>query len=337
MAPMRPYLLVLYFSLALSPAAWAGASDWISQVFPDRSHDFGNVARGSKVRHAFPVVNRSNAEVHIASWRPKCGCTDVKVGAQSIPPGTQTTIEASIDTTRFHERKDSGLVLVLDRPHYVEIDLNLTCFIRTDVNLAPGQLDFGTVRRTEKLPSAALTLTYSGARPGWEIAEMKTQSAKVKAVAERSSRSAGGLVQWTVSATLQPSITNGYFKDEITVITNDNPPQMIPIAVVALVQSAVSVTPSIINFGSIRAGQSVTKIVHVRSSAPFSVTKLEGDRPELRAAEPQPSSQPGHAVHVTINAPATPGPFYGVVTVVSDVKDEPPAQIKTFATVVPAS
>ena len=40
---------------------------------------------------------------------------------------------------------------------------------------------------------------------------------------------------------------------------------------------------------------------------------------------------------MTIQAPATPGPFYGVVKIESDVKDEPPAQIKTFATIVPAS
>ena len=157
-------------------------------------------------------------------------------------------------------------MLVIDRPNYVEVDLNMTCFIRGDVTLNPGQIDFGTVRRSDKLPSAALTLTYSGGRPGWEIAEMKTQTAKVKAVAERLNRP-GGLVQWTVSATLQPSITNGYFKDEITLITNDSPPQTIPISVVANVQSAVSVTPSIINFGPIRAGQSVSKVVHVRSSS----------------------------------------------------------------------
>ena len=334
---MRSYLLGLCLSLGFSTAARAGASDWIAAVFPDRSHDFGNVARGSQVRYAFPVVNRSNFEVHIKDWSTKCGCTNVKVGAQSIPPGTQTTIEATIDTTRFHGRKDSGLTLVIDRPNAVEVELNMTCFIRGDVNLTPGQIDFGTVRRSDKLPTATLTLTYNGGRPGWEIAEMKTQSAKVKAVAERLNRSAGGLVQWTVSATLQPSITNGYFKDEITLITNDNPPQMIPISVVANVQSAVSVTPSIINFGPIRAGQSVTKAVHVRSSAPFSVTKLEGDRPELRAAEPQPSSVSGHTVKVTIQAPATPGPFYGIVKIQSDVKDEPPAQLKTFATIVPAS
>lgn len=332
---MRWYVLVFSISLGLAPAA--GASDWISLVFPDRTHDFGNVARGSKVLHAFSVVNRSNSEVHIASWRPKCGCTGVKVGARSIPPGTQTTIEATIDTTRFQGRKDSGLVLVIDRPTLVEVELNLTCFIRTDVNLSPGQIDFGTVRRSEKLPSAALTLTYSGGRPGWEITEMKTQSAKVKAVAERMSGSGGGIVQWKVTATLQPSVTNGYFKDEITLITNDSPPQMIPISVIALVQSAVSVTPSIINFGPVRAGQSLTKTVYVRSHSPFSITRLEGDRSELKAVEPTPGSQPGHTVQLTISAPATPGPFYGVFTVVSDVKDEPPAHIKTFATVIPAS
>ena len=101
-------------------------------------------------------------------------------------------------------------------------------------------------------------------------------------MAERIEPARGGPVQWTVSATLQPSITNGYFKDEITLITNDTPPQTIPISVVANVQSAVSVTPSIINFGPIRAGQSVSKVVHVRSPSPFSLTKLDG-RPDRTA------------------------------------------------------
>ena len=122
------------------------------------------VARGSQVRHAFPVVNRTNSEIRIADWRTKCGCTDVRVGAQVIPPGTQTTVEATIDTTRFQGHKASGLTLVLDRPVFAEIDLNMTCFIRGDIALNPGQIDFGTVRRSGKLPSAALTLTYAGGR-----------------------------------------------------------------------------------------------------------------------------------------------------------------------------
>jgi hypothetical protein len=164
---------------------------------------------------------------------------------------------------------------------------------------------------------------------------MKTQSAKVKAIAEKLNRGVGGIIQYTVSATLQPSVTNGYFKDEITVYTNDSPPQTIPISVVANIQSAVSVTPSIINFGPIRAGQSVSKVVHVRSAAPFALTKIESDRPELKPVEAQAGSLPDHTVNLTIQAPAAPGPFHAVVKFESDVKDEPPGQVKTFATIVP--
>jgi hypothetical protein len=332
---MRLFSLLLGSALGFSTvAAWAGAADWMSAVFPERVHDFGAVARGSHVRHSFPVVNRTDSEVHIASWTAKCGCTDIKVGARTIPPGTQTTIEATIDTTRFVGPKDSGLTLLIDRPSVISVELKMTCFIRGEITLSPGQVDFGTVRRSGKLPSASLTLTYNGGRPGWEIAEMKTQTARVKAVAERLSQSVAN--QWTVTATLQPDVANGYFKDEITLITNDSPRATIPISVVANVQSAVAVMPSIINFGAIRTGQSASKIVHLRSSTPFSLAKIGASRADLEAVEQQAGSLPDHTVNVTIKAPATPGPFHGIVKIESDVKDEPPAQIKVFATIIPS-
>ena len=335
-APMCLFLVIPSLFLGFMTATQAGGGDWIPAVFPERAFDFGNVARGSQVRHAFPVVNRTNSDVHIAGWRTKCGCTNVKFGARSIPPGTQTTIEATIDTTRFQGAKASGLTLVIDRPSAIEVELNMTCFIRTDIDLVPGQIDFGTVGRSDKLPSAALTLTYRGANPSWEIAQMKTQGVKVKAIAERLNRAVGGSNQWTVTATLQPDITNGYFKDQITVITNDSPPQSIPISVVANIHSAVRVTPSIINFGPVRVGQSVSKTVHVRSSSPFTITKLDADRADLAAVDQQSGSTPDHTVNVTLQAPAEPGPFHGIVKIESDLKDEPVAQIKTFATIMPA-
>ena len=54
---------------------------------------------------------------------------------------------------------------------------------------------------------------------------MKTQTAKVKAVAKELDRSVGRPDPVAVTATLQPGVTNGYFKDEITLITNDSPPR----------------------------------------------------------------------------------------------------------------
>ena len=52
---------------------------------------------------------------------------------------------------------------------------------------------------------------------------MKTQTDKVKAEAREVSRTADGQIHWLITATLQPGVANGYFKDEITLITNDTP------------------------------------------------------------------------------------------------------------------
>jgi hypothetical protein len=332
---MRWSLRLIMLLLGLSPIVHgADSSDWLGSAFPERSFHFGNVARGSQLRHAFPIVNRSGSEIRIADWKTKCGCTNVKVGARVIPPGAQTTVEATIDTTKFQGNKASGLVLIVDRPVYAEVDLNVTCFIRTDITLAPGQLDFGMVRRAQKLPSVSLTLSYAGGRPDWEITEMKTQTAKLKAEARALGRTADGQIQWQITATLLPEVPNGSLKDEVTVYTNDSPPQTIPISVVANIQTAVSVLPSVINFGSLRPGQAATKVVHVRSASPFSITRVSADRTELEAVDQQRAAALDHEVKVTIKAPTATGPFFGIVSIESDVKDEPPALIKTFATTV---
>jgi hypothetical protein len=333
---MRWFFRFIVLCTSLPPAAtWAADADWVKSAFPEQSFHFGNVARGSQLRHAFPVVNRTGSDIHIADWKTKCGCTNVKVGSRLIPPGAQTTVEATIDTTRFQGNKESGLILFVDRPNSAEVHLNVTCFIRGDITLSPGQLDFGVVRRSEKLPSISLKLSYAGGRPDWEIAEMKTLTAHVKAEARAAGRTVDGQIQWVVTATLQPGVSNGSFKDDLSVFTNDSPPQTIPISVVANIQGAVTALPSVINYGPVRPGQSVTKVVHVRSSSPFTITKASADRPELEAVDQQPSAALDHEVRVTLQAPAATGPFFGVVKIESDLKGELPVQIKTFATAVP--
>jgi len=318
-----------------SPAVRAQGLDWVASALPERAYDFGTVARGSQVRHAFSLINRSDQEIRIADWRTKCGCTNVRVGAKVIPPGTQTTIEATIDTTKFLGYKPSGLTLIFDRPTFVEVDLNLTCFIRGDIVMNPGQMDFGIVRRSDKMPPASLTLTYAGGRSDWEVTKMKTQSSKVKAELRELSRTADGQINYTLTATLQPGVSNGYFKDEITLLTNDQSSPSIPISVVANIQSAVAVTPSIINFGGLRPGQSVSKTIVVRSKEPFSITRLSPSQEDLQPAEDEKGPRAAHQLKLTFKAPEQTGPYHATLTIETDIKDEPPALLKTFATVVP--
>ncbi|WP_165246072.1 DUF1573 domain-containing protein [Paludisphaera soli] len=333
MRSMRLNACCLILLAASFPATFGQDYSWLDTALPERAYDFGTVARGSQLRHAFPVVNRTSQEIRILEWRTKCGCTDVKVGAKVIPPGTQTTVEVTVDTTRFLGHKPSGLTLIFETPSYVQVDLNTSCFIRGDIVTTPGQLDFGIVRRSEKAPTAALTLAYAGGRPDWQVTRMNTLSDHIKAEFSEVGRTADGQINFSLTATLQPSAPNGYFKDEITLETSDQ--QKIPISVVANIQSAVALTPSIVNFGQIKPGESITKTVLVRSAQAFSITNLTTTKAELQGDDQTKGSQAVHQVKLTLKAPDQPGAFHSLMTVKTDIPDEPEAVLKTFATVGP--
>jgi hypothetical protein len=327
-------LVAIWTALAVQPPA---DSSWAAQLFPERNIDLGTVARGSKIRHSFKLVNRTDHEIHIAAHKAKCGCTDVHLGASDIPPGTQTVIEATLDTNKAKADgyKPSGLTLIIDRPRYAEVDLNLSCFIRGDVTLNPGQLEFGAVQRTAG-KSIAVTLSYVGTMPNWGIVKSQHTSHHLAARVQEQSRSADGHVQYTVTASLKPTVSPGIFKDVIRLETNDPSVQTIPISVTANVQSAVAVAPSILSLGSVKPGAVITKRVHIRSvqGQPFKVASLKSTRDALTATSDQ-DAKALHVVDLAFKAPQEPGPFHAVVEITSDIADEPPAKVSTFAHVVP--
>ena len=158
-----------------------------------------------------------------------------------------------IDTTRFEGFKPSGLTLVFERPTQTEVDLNLNCFIRGDVVVNPGMVDFGIVHRSSTVkPSVTVNLNYFGGQSNWGITRMQTRSNRVSAKLNEQSRSAYGQV--TVSSRRRRSTAsevNGHFKDEITLYTNDPAGQAIPVAVSATVQSALTVTPTPLLLGQV--------------------------------------------------------------------------------------
>ncbi len=324
------YLLTAWALLAVRPAF---AQHWLESAFPERSYDFGTVARGSKVQHSFKLINRTTQDIHILSWEAKCGCTSIKVGAQDIPPGTQTVIDAAIDTTRFQGFKPSGLTLIIDRPEYTRIDLNLSCFIRTDLTLNPGQADFGVVQRSSN-PTVSMNLSYAGGIPNWGVSKMQTQTAHVSARLQEQSRS-DGQVHYLLTAVLKPTVPTGYFKDEITLVTNDPSSPTIPISVSANVQTAVTVSPSILVLGHVKPGQQVVKQVLVRSNHGFKLTSLKGTKSELTGTSDSEESKPSHLVKLTFKAPSQPGPFNAVFEIGTDLANEPATKLSAFATVTP--
>jgi Protein of unknown function (DUF1573) len=326
--------LAVWAVLAIG-AESASAQTWSPDtLFPESFHDFGTVARGTKLRYTFWLVNTTNSDIKIVGWQPKCGCTEVKVGARDVPPGTRTPIEATLDTTRFPNiKKNSGLTLNIAGPTYAQKDLNVTCFVRGDMLLDPGVADFGNVNRGTK-PVMVMNLTYQGGQAGWAIQGAKTISDNVSAEIKGPFQAVGGGVQYQITANVNPSAPAGYLKDEIVLKTNDPSNPAIPISVSANIQAAVVISPGNLVFGRVKAGESVTKEVLVRSSQKFKITDAKSAKTELSAGKVGEVEAPLQKLTITLKAPMRPGPFHAEMQVSTNLKDEPPAKFTAYATVV---
>src|SRR3954468_17879587 len=69
------------FALALClSASVASAQQWAEKMFSERAFDFGSVAKAGKVEHQFVITNLYKDDVHIASVRSSCGCTQPRIG-----------------------------------------------------------------------------------------------------------------------------------------------------------------------------------------------------------------------------------------------------------------
>jgi hypothetical protein len=80
--------------------------------FDVTEHEFGQVARGSVVKHDYSFTNISEHELLLYDVDATCGCTVAEWPRSSIPPGGKGTISVVFDTS-FKSGKQAKVVKVL--------------------------------------------------------------------------------------------------------------------------------------------------------------------------------------------------------------------------------
>ena len=141
-------------------SAQAQDNAWAIKMFEKTSHDFGVVARASDVKYRFKITNLYKPEVHIASVRTTCGCTAATPTTHTLASRGVAYIEVTMDTRKFTRQKDSNLIVTFDQPLYGEVRLPISAYIRTDVVLDPGGVNFGAVERGQKAEKR-ITIPYA--------------------------------------------------------------------------------------------------------------------------------------------------------------------------------
>lgn len=317
-------------ALLLTCPSLGFSQEWAKKMFETTSHDFGAVARGGKTEFEFVVKNIYKEKVHIASVTSSCGCTTPSIKNDSLKTWEKGAILAEFNTRTFIGQRSATLTVTIDEPFYAQVQLHVSGYIRTDIVLEPGGVEFGSVDQGTTADKS-LTITYAG-RGDWKIQEIKSGSPYLVAELGEPSRT-GGHTSYQLKVTLTEDAPVGYVKEQITLVTNDKRSSEIAVDVEGRVVAALTISPSSLFMGALQPGQKVTKQIVVQGKKPFHVTKVSCEDEGFKFQVPK-SSKAVHLIPVTFVAGDTPGKMTYSIKIETDLGADAQQELLASALII---
>jgi hypothetical protein len=313
---MLRYSLVLLVGLSASASASAGT--WGQGLFDEVSKDFGSVPRGPMLTHHFRVVNRTQQVVNVSSVRVSCGCVTATAMKTKLAPNEETTIYATMDTTRFSGPKSVTIFVQFDAPNFDEVRLYVQANGRNDFTVSPDTLSLGQVKRGNEA-TASTTVTFYG-HTGAKIVEAKGESNYVQPTFVEEKRTDYEVV-YKLTAKLRSDTPVGKWYTVVWLTTNVNTLTKVRVPLTVEVESPLTVSPGLLALGTVKTGEDVTRRVIVRGVKPFKVLEVQGGDADLQV---KPISDDAREVHVlTLRMkPAKAGVIDKTLSVVTDLKED---------------
>jgi hypothetical protein len=317
--------------LGLCCAAPLQAASWTDGLFAELSKDFGTVPRGPMLTHPFHVRNNGSVPIHIADIRVSCGCLTAAALENTIQPGQETIILAQMNTTRFAGVKTVTIFVRFDQPQSEEVRLWVQANSRDDVTVTPDAVNFGQVKRNS-MPSAAVTVSFLG-KNSWRIQGVQCESNYVQATIKEEKRNTND-VAYVVTARLRADAPVGKWYTDIWLQTNNPATPRVRVPVNVEIESALSVSPAVVDLGQVKVGSQVERKVIVRGVAPFQITNVKGADQDLVVRETTTGNRPVHVLSVTLK-PGAAGDVRRQLKIITDLKTEGEIEFQTKAQVVP--
>lgn len=285
-------------------------------MFDHTEHNFGTVARGAKAEHRFSFENIYREDLHILSVSSSCGCTKPTVTRDTLKSLQRAEVVATVDTRSFMGYKEAAIKVKFDQPFQAEVILKVSCYIRSDVVVQPGVIDFGSVSQGVTTEREA-SVDYAG-RPDWRVVAVEVSNPHFDVQMLETARNLGQ-VKYHLSVKLRSDTPAGYVKDQLVLVTNDTNERTsrVPIPVEVAVTPAMTVRPSPLMLGVVSAGQTVTKHLVAQSQTPFRLSGVQCADVRFRFEIP-PGSKTLHLIPVTFAADQRAGSVSEVIHIQTD-------------------
>lgn len=161
-------LIPLFASLILLPSSAVSAAAPVEKKpaptgiprleISVRTHDFGSVRQGERVRHDFILANTGTAPLEIIDVKPACGCTTADEWTRTIPPGSTGTIPLQLDTAQFVGPIAKTITVLSNDPAHPKQELELKVEVWTPVQISNPVLIFPALTDPNQIISRSVMI-----------------------------------------------------------------------------------------------------------------------------------------------------------------------------------
>lgn len=291
--------------------------NWAEQMFDRVRHEYGTVLHGADVVMRLKMTNKYKETIHVAEARTSCGCIQARLLNNTLKTWEEGYIEVRLNTLQFSGERNANVIVTIDQPAYIQVMIPIHAFIRTDVSIAPGSANMGSIVVGEPAEQR-LQINYLGGQSNWRISDVKSRNPHVSGAIRELGRTVNGGLAYELSVKVSRDAPAGDIRESLMLQTNDPSTPQIPVLVEGRVVNEFSLTPPAIVLKNMKPGQKEEVKVVIRGTKPFVVDKIESNSgSEAYQIKPLPKDrlQVVQILSLIIAAPEKAGTFEEVFTV----------------------
>jgi len=333
-------LLLTWCTLLAIPTLVAAQAQTVPQTatnppqitFTEAVFDFGKVEQGDQVNHLFRFTNQGGRDLRIESVKTSCGCTAAVISAEVTAPGSEGTIRATFDTSKFFGEKVKQITVHSNDPLQPVVTLTLQGEILVEVEVEPAQLYLGKVRRGASV-THTIELLYDASKP-IAITNVTTDSPLVSVQTEELEKQ--GKKGKKLLVILKKDAPLGRVSTEINVTTTSQKRPSLSIPVFGQIEGDLVVVPSQVSFGVVRKGDNKANDLSIKSRAtnPIHLVKTQSSTPNVLAEVATVKDGEEYRLTLKVNPESTPGQIKGEVQVFTDHPTEKVLTIPVYGMLV---
>lgn len=244
-------------------------------IFEEKSHVFGVIHNDQEVSHIFKFKNIGNSKLVIENVKTGCGCTSTVLGEKEIAPGGDGQIEVKFNSRGKNGHQRQTVQVKTNDPVSPNTPLTIQMEIKRDFTLKPQSIYMGNLSAGE---TKEMSLTITAATD--EIKPVKIESSSPNLTYELSEpkKNNANETEWTLKAKLlAKESSQNVQRETLTVHTNSTALAKIDIPVQARVVGDITISPTLLNFGTLKPGQVQTRDARLvsRSEAKLEIERIE--------------------------------------------------------------